>query len=372
MRTIHEEKTQSASKVQTCLNYVCTNQPYLDNLSPLVDLSYVGKVGLLDITPPLPDYQPDTLEAVQREDFIELTPRIAIIGKHNPTGRGYIHAVHKAGCRDNLKKGDRQNLQRTNLTSHAKRMIISAGDALQDMVEKKLIKYTVLVTLSYRKNVPDHKTAKKHLANWIRAMKKQGFCKYFAWVAQNQNGERAKMLGIDSYRSKHGEGIHFHMITSRISIEKARHSWRKIVHSWEKSEGLPIEAISGVDIQKVHNASRYIARYITTEDKAGSIQGNMWNISAPLRKLCTYTTTNPVTITAEEWKQYVKNRRINSKRHEVKQRNWSENVHTVKDWKGYPIVFFRDIEKAISDVYKFKNHLRKIEKILRDAKITTL
>lgn len=347
-------------------------RPYLDNLAPSVNLSCVGKVGKTFEPIQPKQYTPGTLEPVPTDDIITLTPRIEIVGTYNPTGRGYIYVQHKAGNKTNLKKGGRKKLCRLNLTPHAKRMIISAGDALEALKEAGTIKTTVMVTLSYRKNVPDHKTAKKHLANWIRAMKIKGYCKYFAWVAQNQNGKRAEGTGRTSYRAMHGDAIHFHIITSRVSIEDARHAWRIIVKNWEHENGLKSEPISGVHIQQVYNASRYISRYITLEEKAGTIKGNMWNISAPLRKLCKFEKSASVTITLAEWKQYIHAHRINSKNHEVTQRKYVEKVHCVKDWKGLPVVFFRNVPNALKDVYRYKHHIRKLEKLLKYAKITTL
>jgi len=347
---------------------ITAEQPYIDNLSPLVNLSNVGKVGGID----LPTYRAGTLEPVLSDGIIVLTRRIAVKGYHNPTGRGYICAVHPAGDTSNLKKGERKALTRTNLTSYAKRMIVAAGDVLQDKVEKGELKYTVLVTLTYRKNVPDNKTAKKHLANFVRDMKRHGYMKLHAWVAQMQNGERSKQKGISSYRAKHGDGIHFHIITTRTPVELMRKTWRRIVYKWEQAAGMISEKISGVNVVKVNNASRYISRYITAENKAGTILGNLWAISAPLRKMCKFQQTNEVTITVEELKQYINTYKMKSKQHEVRQRGKAETVYVAKDWKKHPVLFFRDVDRALSDIYRFRLHLRTLEKILLNAQITAV
>jgi len=350
---------------------ILTKRPYLDTLNPLVNLSNVGKVGKID-SDNLPTYKPGTLEPHQSGDVIELSERIEIIGHLNPYGRGYVCAVHNPGVIDNLKKGQRKALKRSNLTSYAKRMIVSAGDALQNMVETGKIKYSVMVTLSYRRNVPTPTVAKKHLANFLRSMKGYGYFKFYVWVAQMQNGERSKQKGIESYRQKHGDGIHFHILTTRAPIEKMRKIWRKIVATWERANNLKSLPISGVNVQKVHNASRYISRYLTEENKAGTLLGNLWGMSAPLRKLSTYSKTNTVTITVNELRQYITTYKINSKQHTVRQKNHVETLHAVKDWKKYPIIFFRDVQRGLSDIYRFKLHLRTLEKIKKNAKIISL
>lgn len=349
---------------------ILEKRPYLDTLSPLVNLSSVGKVGAP--ADQLPRYQPGTLEKYPDGDCITLTERIQIVGHHNPSGRGYVCAVHPAGRIDNLKRGERKTLKRQNLTTYAKRMIVSAGDALQDMVTAGKFKYTTLITLSYRKNVPDHQTAKKHLANWFRAMKRAGYCKFYAWAAQNQNGERSKKMGLESYRAKYGDGIHFHILSTRIPIEKAREHWRRIVYQWEADNNLKSEPISGVNVIRVNNASRYVSRYITTEDKAGTILGNMWGMSAELRALSKYTKTNPTTITVNEWRDYIRTYKMQSPGFEVYQKQLNERIFVAKDWKRVPIVFFRSVPRGLNDIFRYKRHLRTLEKILYDAKVITI
>ena len=351
---------------------ILEKRPYLDTLAPSVNLSNVGKVGKTFRAPEPPQYVPGTLEPYRSGDVIELSERIEIIGHQNPYGRGYICAIHPAGNVDNLKRGQRSALKRTNLTAYAKRMIVSGGDALQNMVDTGKIKYSVMVTLSYRKNVPEPKQAKKHLANFFRSMKGYGYLKFYAWVAQMQNGSRAITKGLKSYRAQHGDGIHFHILTTRAPVEIMRRIWRKIVATWEKENGYKSEPISGVNVQKVHNASRYISRYITEENKAGTILGNLWGMSAPLRKLSKYEKTNTITITVEEFRQYVQTYRIASKKHTVRQIGHPETLHAVKDWKKYPIVFFRDVQRGMSDIYRFKLHLRTLAKIYQNAQIVSV
>jgi len=193
---------------------------------------------------------------------------------------------------DNLKKGGREVLKRTNLTDYAKRTIRDAGNVMGYLVENDS-RYinSLMATLTYGKAVPDHKTAKRHLNLFLTRCRQYRWLNSYVWVAQNQTGKRATEKGLNSYRAKYGSAIHFHILFltergSDLQLKNAqrvlRAIWKEIVNKWEAKQGFPVQNIGGVDIRAVYNSSNYISRYISQEE--GTIIGNLWGMSSQLRK----------------------------------------------------------------------------------------
>jgi hypothetical protein len=198
----------------------------------------------------------------------------------------------RANRTDNLKKGGREVLQRTNLTDYAKSKIRDAGNVMGYLVENDS-RYisSLMATLTYGKAVPDHKTAKRHLNLFLTRCRQYGWLNSYVWVAQNQTGKRATEKGLSSYRATNGSAIHFHILFltergSDLQLKNAqrvlRAIWKEIVNKWEVKKGFPVQNIGGVDIRAVYNSSNYISRYISQEE--GTIIGNLWGMSSQLRK----------------------------------------------------------------------------------------
>ncbi len=193
----------------------------------------------------------------------------------------------------NLKKGGREAISRTNLTSYAKRMIQNSGDMMKWAIENDArFLSPLMVTLTYGRSVPDHPTAKKHLNLFLNRCRKNNWLSTYVWVAQLQTGKRAKQKGIYSYRAEHGSAIHFHIITmtergSDLQLNNAqkvlRSFWKKIVNDWERKSGYKEQNIGGVDVTAVYDSSRYVSTYIKNEQE--TIMGNMWGMSSGMRDL---------------------------------------------------------------------------------------
>ena len=56
-------------------------------------------------------------------------------------------------------------------------------------------------------------------------MKHKKRLKRYVWVAQLQDGQRAKEKGIYSYRAEFGDCIHFHILTDAVPIQELRQVW---------------------------------------------------------------------------------------------------------------------------------------------------
>lgn len=303
----------------------------------LLNLSCVGKSGKMDA------------------DGIIIPPKkIEIFARFNRFGRGFVGVKYEATNNHNLKRGERKQLNRSNLTPHARRMIQGVGDFFEFRVYYENAPSSIMLTLTYARNVPDHATAKKHLKNLIRNLKQYGHFKYYAWVAQLQTGERAIQKGKDSYRVKHGAAIHFHILTEQIPAKLVRDHWVRIVNKWEMANGWQPSKMSGVNIVTVYNASNYISRYISNESKSGNIIGSLWGVSSNARSAIDIRdTVETIKTTDFDWSDFVKLWKLKNPNYVVRETTYLHQIHSCKDWMGLPLVFSRDVSVILKEYVKF-------------------
>lgn len=300
----------------------------LEGGTPSINLSYVGKVGRK---------QGDKIII----KYPEKRENIEVFARHNSVKRGVIMRKHVGVNIHNLKRGGRKELFSGNLTPHAKRMIQGGGDVFQKLVEEGG-QSSVMVTLTYARNVPEHKEAKIHLRNFLRALKHKGHMKKYVWVAQLQTGKRAKEKGLYSYREEFGECIHFHILTDQIPIKLLRHVWSGIVAKWETEKGFQVSKLGGVDIRLVYNASNYISTYISKETKEGTILGGLWGISKDLRDEVGIKDTRGIKCTLQEWENFCVGFKFFSKKTVVlRDKKTLTKIYAVKDWSNCPMLFTR-------------------------------
>lgn len=325
-------------------------------------------------------------------DYIIPPQKIAIYARFSRFGRGQVGIKYNAVNQDNLRRGGRKELTRENLTAHARRMIQGVGDYFEAKVNAGG-QSSVMITFTYARNVPDDKTAKRHLHNLIKAMRRAGHFKYYAWVAQLQTGERAKAKGLKSYRAEHGSAIHFHVLTDKVPVAVVRKHWVRIVNEWERSEGMNItERLGGVDIRAVYNASNYISKYISKETQSGSIKGSLWGISTEVRKEIGIKDTEPIETTDQEWQSFVKsfhlfgsNNLINKNRIEAKLRKegkpvllkqyidvrderYGHSVYGVKDWNDKFLLFSKNVPNLMREFVRFQRNQIRIKAIAENKK----
>lgn len=125
-----------------------------------------------------------------------------------------------------------------------------------------------MITLSYPKNYPDDRTAKKHLDNFIKRINRFSFDFMYLWVAEKQ---------------KRG-AIHFHIITPNyIPMDIINSGWTEIVRKWYQKNGYTFSHVLP-NVKAVDNVSRYVTKYIT-KDENNTIEGNRYNISKVAHKL---------------------------------------------------------------------------------------
>lgn len=313
---------------------------------PFINSSYVGKVGK-----PIKDNTP--IIYPQRHENIE------VFARYNSIGRGLIMRKYEGKNTHNLKRGGRVKLQASNLTAHARRLIQGCGDVFQKQVDDGG-KSCVMVTLTYARNVPTHVESKRHLQTFIRAMKHKGHFKRYVWVAQLQDGQRAKERGRYSYRAEFGECIHFHILTDALPISELRHAWCSIVAKWERSKGYAVSKLGGVDIEKVYNASNYISRYISQETKKGTILGSMWNVSKELRQDVNIRDTRLISCSAHEWDNFsYAYLSFGKKNTLVRDKKTLDKIFIINDWNKSPIIF----TKSCFDILNmFEMYLRNKQK----------
>jgi hypothetical protein len=318
----------------------------LGNVVPFINLSYVGKVGKVK-SKHVPIVYP------QRRENIE------VFARYNSIGRGLIMRKYEGKNTHNLKRGGRKTLQASNLTPHARRLIQGCGDVFQRQTDDGG-QSSVMITLTYARNVPTHKESKIHLQNFIRAMKHKKRLKRYVWVAQVQDGQRATEKGIYSYRAEFGECIHFHILTDAVPIQELRHVWCGIVAKWEKSKGYSVSKLGGVDIQKVYNASNYISRYISQESKKGTIIGSMWNVSKELRQEVNIKDTRKIICSTDEWVTFCRSFLSFGKEDiTTRDKKTLDKVFIRNDWNKTPIVF----TKSCFDILQmFEAYLRNKQK----------
>jgi len=302
-------------------------------------------------------------------------PEIVCTSKRVLGGKGTIFPTRSGGTCANLKKGGRTALKRHTLTQFAKTRIRDAGFVLQHLVNKEKSDFnsTLMVTLTYGRNVPDHKTAKKHLNTFLANCRNNNWLRYYVWVAQLQTGKRAKEKGIESYRAKNGDAIHFHILTitekgNTLQLQNAQRElraiWKKIVNKWEVKSGYKAQNIGGVDIRAVFNSANYISRYISNESE--TIIGNMWNMSAPLREVSQPKTKQFVisksvfdTFARSVYIENVYYTNVQGKRIKVKEATF--DTIAVKNWDKTFIVCSNNIPAVESDLMRRQRNLIKVK-----------
>lgn len=116
------------------------------------------------------------------------------------------------GTRHEWKKGEQ--IEQTRLTPFAKKQIKRAARLMKWQAGK-----TRFITLTYGKDAPDCKEAKKHLKQFIqRLQRKFGQSFNYVWVAEMQRGKILEN-GRESYRVKNGAAIHFHLLIDREIVQ---------------------------------------------------------------------------------------------------------------------------------------------------------
>jgi flagellar basal body rod protein FlgB len=289
-------------------------------------------------------------------------------------GKGKLYPTKEGGNTSNLKKGGRTELKRHTLTSHAKNLIRDAGFVLSAKVENDVqFNSTIMITLTYGKNVPDHKTAKKHLNTFLTNCRNNNWLRYYVWVAQLQTGKRAKEKGLKSYRAENGNAIHFHIlsVTERgndLQLSNAqkvlRSYWKDIVNKWEIKQGYEAQNIGGVDVTAVYNSANYISRYISNEEE--TIIGNMWNISSGLRKAINETKEH-IQIPECDFNTLAKNLsikkqyRVNAEGKTEQIRQASKQTIAVKNWDESFVILSNDINSVLLELQRIQRNRNKLK-----------
>lgn len=306
---------------------------------------------------------------LQKNDAVQICTFKHILG-----GKGTIYPTKQGGVLSNLKRGERKELNRHTLTDHAKRKIRDAGFVLSWKVENDIkFNSTMMITLTYGKNVPDHKTAKKHLDLFFQNCRNNNWLKYYVWVAQLQTGKRAKEKGLKSYRAENGNAIHFHILTitekgNDLQLSNAqkqlRAYWKTIVNKWEIKQGYKPQNIGGVDVTAVFNSANYISRYISNEEE--TIIGNMWNMSSELRKTIQprvehiavpISDFNTLAKQVNIKKQY----RVNAEGVKERIKEYTKKTIAVKNWDDTWIICTDDINAVKNELERIKRNRNKLE-----------
>jgi hypothetical protein len=289
-------------------------------------------------------------------------------------GKGTIFPTRSGGTCANLKKGERTALKRHTLTQFAKTRIRDAGFVLAWKVENDVsFNSTLMVTLTYGRNVPNHKTAKKHLDLFFQNCRNRNWLRYYVWVAQLQTGKRAKEKGIESYRAKNGDAIHFHILTitekgNTLQLQNAQRElraiWKTIVNKWEIKQGYQPQNIGGVDVRAVFNSANYISRYISNESE--TIIGNMWNMSAPLREV-SQPKTKQFVVSQSVFNSFARNVYIenvyctNVQGKRIKIKDASFDTIAVKNWDKTFIVCSNNVDAVESDLMRRQRNFIKVK-----------
>lgn len=155
------------------------------------------------------------------------------------------------------------DLVQSGLTKYAATTIKKAARILHYSVEGNLASF---ITLTYGRNIPNHKTAKKHLYLFLKRMRRLYGTFMYVWVAENQ---------------KRG-AIHFHIAANQY-VPKAilNKHWNEIVQKWQIGEGYEPQQLRP-NVKGVNKIGSYLSKYISKE--SGNIGGNMYGISTELRK----------------------------------------------------------------------------------------
>jgi len=286
-------------------------------------------------------------------------------------GTGRIIRTYPVGVKRNLKKGRRKELNRDTLTIHAKKKIRAAGMMLQHYTScTPSEKSANMYTLTYGKDAPDDKTAKKHLRQLCKRMQRLGKWKYFVWVAQQQTGERAAAQGKQSYRAKNGSAIHFHLLTTYTDTDLIRKHWREIVYKWQKKAGHQHQDIGGVHGTPIYDSGRYITRYLKND--GGKIKGNNWGMSTQLRKLSAVQ-KEIVYFDQVDYEYYCRN----TKSQKIVERNkfkinileYNNKVYFCEDWAGASMVYSEKIAEIKAEIEKRYRNRKRINKLIYNKEL---
>ena len=323
-----------------------------------------GKVNFINDT----TFNLSSIGKLQKNDVDIICTSKSVLG-----GKGTILEARSGGTCLNLKKGGRTALKRHTLTQFAKTRIRDAGFVLEWKRENDIsFNSTIMITLTYGKKVPEHKTAKKHLDLFFQNCRNNNWLRYYVWVAQLQTGKRAKEKGIESYRAKNGDAIHFHILTitekgNTLQLQNAqkelRAIWKTIVNKWEVKQGFPPQNIGGVDVTPILHSANYISRYISNESE--TIIGNMWNMSDALRKVSLPKTKQFVisksvfdTFARSVYIENIYCTNVQGKRIKVKEASF--DTIAVKNWDKSFIVCSNNIPAVEKDLMRRQRNLIKV------------
>jgi hypothetical protein len=155
---------------------------------------------------------------------------------------------------------DRKNEQ---LSDRARSKIKRAGR----MMEYEYGNSCSFCTLTYRKVVPRHDQAKRHLDNFLKRLRRKYPELEYLWVAELQ---------------KRG-AIHYHILFNCfIHHSIINKEWNEVVANWTKKQGKKHEKLYP-NIQTPQSPARYMAKYLSKE--GSRIGGNFYDMSKGIRSL---------------------------------------------------------------------------------------
>jgi hypothetical protein len=171
-----------------------------------------------------------------------------------------IFAAYRLGNPDNLTPG--RNSQNEQLTDQARSKIKRAARMMQHEFGR-----CSFCTLTYRRVIPDHDQAKRHLDNFHKRLRRKYPHLEYLWIAENQ--QRG--------------AIHFHILfNQRIHHSIINKEWNEVIANWTKKQGRKHEKLYP-NIQALNKPARYMAKYMSKEN--GQIGGNYYDMSKGIRQL---------------------------------------------------------------------------------------
>jgi hypothetical protein len=202
-----------------------------------------------------------------------------------------------------------KEIEQTGLTLKAKSKIRQAANTIQyiNQCVKGRSGAGALVTLTYGREVPSHKEAKKMLDIFLKRTRRFfGYNIEYVWVAENQ---------------KRG-AIHFHLyLPEYLPKEFINSAWNSIVNKWMIKERQTTQLLHP-NVIGVSSVGAYLSKYISKE--SGKINGNLYGISSSLRELM------KPTITTQKMNSEADARLIMDSAHDT-----LENLNTlVKTWNS--------------------------------------
>jgi len=171
-----------------------------------------------------------------------------------------VFAAYRLGNANNLTPGrDSQNEQ---LTDQARSKIKRAARMIQREYGR-----CSFCTLTYRKAVPTHDKAKRHLDNFLKRLRRKYPELEYLWIAEIQ--QRG--------------AIHFHILfNQRIHHSIINKEWNEVIANSLKKQGRRHEKLYP-NIQALSQPARYMAKYMSKE--SGQIGGNYYDMSKGIRQL---------------------------------------------------------------------------------------